>query len=87
MISKRYILECDWCGEICLGSIKSTIKSMSKHYFVYRFKSISPLADEIWLQNKPYTYAFKYLAFCCKECADEYFKENPEDKPFYKLIK
>jgi hypothetical protein len=86
MISKRFILECDWCGEICLGSFDSTIKSMSKNYFIYRFKSISQLADEMWLQNKNGNFAMKYLSFCCKECADEYFKENPEDKKFYKLI-
>lgn len=83
MIGKKYVLECDWCGDIRLGM---SLKGMSKHYFVYRFKSVNKLANEIWLHNKPNQYASKYIAFCCKECADKYFEENIKDKPFYQLI-
>lgn len=82
MIYKTYVFDCDWCGETHT-SCKS-IKEYAHYYLIYKFKSVSPLADDLWLKNK--NAAFKYLTFCCKECADEYFKENPEDKKFYKLI-
>lgn len=83
MISKMLVLDCDWCGEIHT-SCKS-IREYAYYYPVYKFKSVSPLADELWLQSK--NVAFKYLSFCNEDCAEEYFKENPEDKKFYVLVK
>lgn len=83
MISKRYFLECDWCGEYRFGD---TLKYLSEYYCLYRFKSVNPLADELWLNGKWQKFAPKYLGFCCPECAEEYFKDTPEDKRFYKLV-
>ena len=77
------MLECDWCGERHFGI---DFNGFAKNHYVYRFKSISPLADEIWLQSKPGHCMWKHLSFCNEECAEEYFKENPEDRKFYKLI-
>lgn len=87
MISKRYVFECDWCGYISIGAMDSKIKDFARNHLVYRFKSINPLADGMWIQSKPNKFAMKHIVFCCEECAEEYFKENPEDRKFYKLIK
>lgn len=83
MVGKRYVLECDWCGDIRLGD---TINDLGKYYSLYRFKSVNPISDEIWLNEKPNHIGFKYLGFCCDDCAKEYFKENPEDIGHYVLI-
>ena len=85
MVGKEYVLKCDWCGDIRFGG--NSITGLSHYYYVYRFKSVSPLSDELWLSTKYNRCACKYLGFCSEECAEEYFKENPEDKKFYNLMK
>ena len=83
MIRKVYAVECDWCGE---PQNFDTIDSISKFYWLYRLKKINPLADELYLKNKPHNFVFKYLAFCCENCKDKYFEEWPEDIPHYKKV-
>lgn len=83
MIRKVYAVECDWCGE---PQNFDTIDSISKFYWLYRLKKINPLADELYLKNKPNNVAFKYLTFCSETCKDKYFEEWPEDIPHYKKV-
>lgn len=78
-VRKGYYMECDWCGDARFGE---NMRELAKWQCVYRWTSVNPVADELYFKEKPI--AFKYLEFCCKECADEYFKANPEDVPFYK---
>ena len=83
MIRKVYAVECDWCGE---PQNFGTIDDVSKYYWLYRLKKINPLADELYLKNKPNNVAFKYLTFCSETCKDKYFEEWPEDIPHYKKV-
>lgn len=78
------VINCDWCGlETPLD--KTTTEKAMKRYadigIVYKYKRISPLAEEILLANN--RFVWKYLTFCCEECAKNYFEESPEQKPHY----
>ena len=79
MIRKGLYMECDWCGIPRFGD---NMRELAKWYWVYRWKSVNQFADELYFKDNPN--APKYREFCCKACADEYFKENPADVAHYR---
>lgn len=90
MIEKAYIIRCDWCGKehrcFCAFSTKAeALKSYSEHFLLYRYKNINPLADALF--EKQCGRPCKNFMFCCEECSDEFFKESPEYRPHYELVK
>ena len=60
-------------------------KHYSENHLMYKLRKINPIADELWLRSKYFIH--NSLEFCCEDCAEEYFKENPEDRVHYKLIR
>lgn len=84
MISKRCVMECDWCGDYRFGD---NVRDLAKYYWVYKFKQINPTSDELWISKKYERFAPKYLGFCCEECAKAYFEDSPEDVGHYALVK
>lgn len=87
MIEKVHVVTCDWCGNEEVSSLsrkKDVLESYAKRFYVYRFTRINPLADELFIKTyKP----DKYLTFCCEECANEYFTENPHEVGHYTIVK
>lgn len=83
MIEKRYIITCDWCGreEFASENKKESLNFYARNFYLYRLSSINAMADYLHGQ------AYEHLTFCCEECAEKYFKTNPKDKPFYKIVK
>lgn len=59
-------------------------KQYSENHLMYKRRKINLIADEIWVRSKHFVH--NSLEFCCEDCAEEYFKENPEDRAHYKLI-
>lgn len=84
MLDKRYIVTCDWCGyeDFMSASKRDTLDSYARHRYLYKFSGVNAFSDTLYIRSK--SYVPKYLMFCCEECADKYFKENPEDIPHYK---
>lgn len=89
MIEKIFRVTCDWCGRENHYSMTTRKENVEKHYsecgLVYKLIRINPLADELWVRQKHLIADSR--EFCCEECAEEYFKENPEDRAHYKLVK
>lgn len=87
MFLRRYVFTCDWCGKEELSSFKKkeAFESYSRYAYLFRLKPLNPFADMLWSRSKGYIH--DYLSFCCEECAEKYFEENPEDRPHYILVK
>lgn len=89
MIEKIFRVTCDWCGQeehYFLATRKKEVeKKYSERHLIYKRIRINPLADELWVRQK--NFIADSREFCCEECAEEYFKENPEDRAHYKLVK
>ncbi len=88
MIYKCYVIECDWCGRQEFFSLnpkkKEALKSYADRFLLYKYKSINPTADYLFVKSKKFVP--KYLMFCCDECIKEYFNENPNDVSHYNLV-
>lgn len=89
MIEKVFIVTCDWCGsEERFGLTRrkdDVLMEYAAGYILYEYKPINPAADELFLKSHDFVY--KNLMFCCEECAEKWFKENPDCRGHYKLVK
>ena len=87
MFLRRYIFTCDWCGleELEHFKKKEALDSYARYGYLFRLKPLNPFSDELWSRSKNHIH--DYLSFCCEECAEKYFEENPEDIPHYILVK
>lgn len=88
MIEKLFVIVCDWCG--CETLVHKTqmdeaYKKYAKDHCLYEYKSVNPVADELFL--KSHGFVFKHHEFCCEECAEKWFEENPDCRGHYKIIK
>ena len=89
MIEKIFRVTCDWCGMEAHYFMETRKENVEKHYsenhLMYKHIKINTFADELWTNSKHFIH--NSLEFCCEACAEEYFKENPEDRAHYKLVK
>ena len=89
MVIKIFKVICDWCGEEVEYSIikrqKDVINDYAKRFLVYKLANVNPLSDELFVKSK--SFVADYRTFCCEECVENYFKEYPEDRSHYKLVK
>lgn len=89
MIEKAFIVTCDWCGDEKIFRLTRQKNEVLKKYadglLLYEFIHTSQIADELFFRKHDIVY--KNLMFCCEECAEKWFEENPDCRGHYKLVK
>lgn len=89
MIEKTFIVTCDWCGsEERFGLTRrkeEVLREYAAGYILYEYIPINPVTDELFLKSHEFVY--KHLMFCCEECAEKWFEENPGYRSHYRLVR